>query len=58
MKLNDKSSKETYIGFHYLLSKNMCSFCCITFREYMIAEKTLLDYTNLFSPYDNKKVTR
>ena len=27
----------------------MCGFYCIPFIEYMIAEKTLLDYTNLFS---------
>ena len=30
-------------------------FYCITFREYMLAGKTLLDYTNLFSPNDYKK---
>ena len=28
----------------------MCGFYCIAFIEYMIAGKTLLDYTNLFSP--------
>ena len=27
----------------------------IAFIEYMLAGKTLLDYTNLFSPNDNKK---
>ena len=30
----------------------MCGFYCTTFREYMIAGKTLLDYTNLFFPND------
>ena len=30
----------------------MCGFYCIAFIEYMIAGKTLLDYTNLFSPND------
>ena len=30
-------------------------FSCITFIEYMHAEKTLLDYTNLFSPNEYKK---
>ena len=28
----------------------MCGFYCIAFIEYMLAGKTLLDYTNLFSP--------
>ena len=27
----------------------MCGFYCITFIEYMLARKNLLDYTNLFS---------
>ena len=33
----------------------MCRFYCIAFIEYMLAGKTLLDYTNLFSPNDHKK---
>ena len=34
----------------------MCGFYCITFIEYMIAGKALLDfYTNLFSPKKCKK---
>ena len=32
-----------------------CGFYCIALIEYMLAEKTLLDYTNLFSPNDYKK---
>ena len=32
----------------------MCGFHCIAFIEYMIGGKTLLDYTNLFSPNDYK----
>ena len=32
----------------------MCRFYCMTFINYMIAGKTLLDYTNLFSPNDFK----
>ena len=31
---------------------SMCGFYCIAFIEYMLAEKTLLDYTNLFSAND------
>ena len=33
----------------------MCGFYCIRFIEYMLAEKTLLDYINLFSPNDYTK---
>ena len=33
----------------------MCRFYCITFIEYTLAGKTLLDYTNLFSPNDYNK---
>ena len=33
----------------------MCGFYCITFIEYMLAGKTLLDYSNLFSPSNYKK---
>ena len=28
----------------------MCGFYYIAFREYVLARKTLLDYTNIFSP--------
>ena len=30
----------------------MCGFYCIAFIECMLAEKTLLDYANSFSPND------
>ena len=33
----------------------MCRLFCIDFIEYMLAGKTLLDHTNLFSPNDYKK---
>ena len=33
----------------------MCEFYCIVFIEYIIAGKTLLDYTNLFSLNDYQK---
>ena len=33
----------------------MCGFYCIAFKEYILAGKTLLDYTDLFSPNDYKK---
>ena len=32
----------------------ICGFYCIAFTEHMFGEKTLLDYTNLFSPNDSK----
>ena len=33
----------------------MCGFYCTDFREYMLAGKTLLGYTNLSLPNDYKK---
>ena len=33
----------------------MCGYFCIEFINYMLKGKTLLDYTNLFSPNDFKK---
>ena len=33
----------------------MCKYFCIEFINYMLKGKTLLDYTNLFSPDDFKK---
>ena len=31
----------------------MCGYFCILFIKYMLEGKTLTDYTNLFSPWDN-----
>ena len=36
----------------------MCGFYCIAFIEYMLGGEILLDYTNLFSPNDYKKMTK
>ena len=36
----------------------MCGYFCIEFINYMLKFKTLLDYTNLFSPNDFKKNNR
>ena len=33
----------------------MCEYFCIEFINYMLKGKTLLDYTNLFSPNDLKR---
>ena len=33
----------------------MCGYFCIEFINYLLKGKTLLDYTNLFSPNDFKK---
>ena len=33
----------------------MCGYFCILFIEYMLDNKTLTDFTNLFSPGDFKK---
>ena len=36
----------------------MCGYFCIEFINYMLKGKTLLDYTNLFSPNDFRKNDR
>ena len=36
----------------------MCGYFCIEFINYMLKGKTLLDYTNLFSPNEFKKNDR
>ena len=33
----------------------MCGYFCIGFTDFMLAGKSLIDYTSLFSPYDFKK---
>ena len=33
----------------------MCDYFCIKFSDCMFDDKTLIDYTNLFSPNDFKK---
>ena len=33
----------------------MFGYFCIRFIDFMLAGKTLIDYTNLFSPYDFNK---
>ena len=54
IKVNDKSI--THNIFRIQDNESfMCGFYCVAFIEYMLAEKTLLDYTNLFSLNDYKK---
>ena len=36
----------------------MCGYFCILFIEYILNNKTLTDFTNLFSPWDFKKNDR
>ena len=36
----------------------MCGFYCIAFIQHMIARETLLNYTNLVSPNDYKKIDK
>ena len=36
----------------------MCGYFSIGFLDFMLAGKTLTDYTNLFSPYDFDKSDR
>ena len=47
-----------YINGAYDSIMCMCEYFCIEFINYMLKGKTLLDYTNLFSPNDFKKNDR
>ena len=40
---------------HIANNSVMCGYFCIGFIDFMLAGKTLTDYTNLFSPYDFNK---
>ena len=53
-KIKDKSRTINIIGIQDNESI-MCGFYCIAFIDYMLAGKTMLDYTNLFSPNNYKK---
>ena len=33
----------------------MCGCSCVVFVDFMLKGKSLLEYTNLFSPYDYEK---
>ena len=33
----------------------MCGYFCIGFKDFLFANKTLIDFTSLFSPYEFKK---
>ena len=56
-KIKDKFITYNIFGIHSDDSI-MCGFYFIVFIEYMITGKTFLDYTNLLSPNDYKKITR
>ena len=54
-----KDTSITHNAFRLQLDDSItCGFYCIAFIEYMIAGNTLLDYTNLFSPNDYKKMVQ
>ena len=60
--LSSRSIKQNQRQIHHLQhirihddDSTMCRFYCIAFIEYLFAGKTLLDYTNSFSPNDYKK---
>ena len=52
--IGDKNSKTNI----FIIQGNnsiMCGYFCIGFIDFMLADKTLVDYTSLFSPYDFEK---
>ena len=55
--IDDKKIKANIFRIQAYISI-MCGYFCIEFINYMLKGKTLLDYTNLFSPNDFKKNNR
>ena len=41
--------------FRVQANNSMCVYFCIGFIDFMLAGKTLIDYTNMFSPHDFNK---
>ena len=55
---NKKTKFKASIFRMQVYNSIMCGYFCIKFINYMLKGKTLLDYTNLFSPNDFKKNDR
>ena len=49
--IGNKNIKSNIFRIHSYDSL-MCGYFCILFIEFMLNNKTLTDFTNLFSPYD------
>ena len=54
---NDNNNKNITINIFRIQAYDliMCGYFCIGFTEFMLAEKTLTEYINLFSPNNFKK---
>ena len=54
---NDNNNKNIKTNIFRIQAYNslMCGYFCIGFIDFMLAEKTLTEYTNLFSPNNFKK---
>ena len=50
-------NKDIKANIYYVQANNsiMCGYFCIGFIDFMLAGKTLIDYTALFSPHDFDK---
>ena len=56
-RIKDKNIKSNIFRIQYN-SSIMRGYFCILFIEYMLNNKTLIDFTNFFSPWDFKKNDR
>ena len=50
--LEIKTQKQIFFEYKQTI---MFNYFCIEFIDFMLADKKLTDYTNLFSPHDFKK---
>ena len=57
-KLKNLSEQNTKTKIFRVQSNNsiMCGYFCIGFLDFMLANKAVTDFTNLFSPYDFEKI--
>ena len=53
--INNKKNKKTNIFRTQAYDSIMCGYFCIGFIDFMLAGKTLTEFTNLFPPNNFKK---
>ena len=54
-KFIEHKNKKTNLFRMQAYDSIMCGYFCIGFIDFMVAGKTLNDYTSLFPPYDSEK---
>ena len=53
--LHNKNIKTKFVENRHMNDSIMCGYFCIGFIDFMLAEKTLTEFTNLFSQNNFKR---